>query len=164
MIGQEIYRLPSEAEWEYAARAGTQTAFSFGNDASELSNYGWFGNNSKSQTQPGGQLKPNTWGLYDMHGNVWEWCQDWYDPEYYSKSPQENPQGPPIGNFRMLRGGAWGLNSLVCRSANRNWSSQDDRSSNVGFRVIAGSMAYPLQPEPISDPKIEITAPYGVLF
>ncbi|MCP4289411.1 MAG: formylglycine-generating enzyme family protein, partial [Gammaproteobacteria bacterium] len=117
--GKEMYRLPTEAEWEYAARAGTSTIFYFGDDAGMLSDYAWYRSNSGGTTHPAGQLKPNAWGLYDMHGNVWEWCQDWYDSEYYSKSPKENPQGPSSGKYRVLRGGSWANYPNDCRSATR---------------------------------------------
>jgi len=131
----KTYRLPTEAEWEYACRAGTTTRFSFGDSDSGLDGYAWYSNNSGSKTHPVGQKNPNAFGLYDMHGNVWEWCQDWYGRSYYSNSPAVDPQGPDSGKARMLCGGSWGYNPWFCRSASRDWSSPDYRSSNLGFRV-----------------------------
>ncbi len=96
------YRLPTEAEWEYACRAGTT-----GDYAGNLYEMAWYENNSGNQTHPVGQKKPNAWGLYDMHGNVWEWCADWYDSDYYRNSPTTDPQGPSTGSSRVHRGGVW---------------------------------------------------------
>ncbi len=132
---EERYRLPSEAEWEYAARAGTETLFCFGNEAEKLSEYAWYDNNSDGQTHPVGTRRPNAWGLYDMHGNVWEWCQDWYDSTYYSKSPSKNPHRPSSGNFRVLRGGSWYIYPWYCRSAFRLNRSSDVWYRDIGFRI-----------------------------
>ena len=113
------YRLPTEAEWEYACRAGTKTAYSFGDSPSQLKDYAWFKDNSGSKPHPVAQKKPNLWGLYDMHGNVWEWCNDFYKVDYYQESPQENPKGPKTGETKVVRGGAWKFSADSCRSGYR---------------------------------------------
>ena len=152
-----VYRLPTEAEWEYACRAGTTTMYSFGDDESQLDNYAWYRGNSGCSpgilsafptfggtTYPVGKKKPNPWGLYDMHGNVCEWCQDWYGP-YGSKKVVTDPTGPARGAYRVLRGGAFDNARDSIRSAYRNTlhhlpgvrnaARPDDCSRNVGFRV-----------------------------
>jgi formylglycine-generating enzyme required for sulfatase activity len=113
------YRLPTEAEWEYACRAGTQTAYSFGDDASKLKNYAWFKDNAGDKPHPVAQKPANPWGLYDMHGNVWEWCNDFYKVDYYQQSPKENPRGPKTGDMKVVRGGAWKFSAECCRSGYR---------------------------------------------
>jgi len=130
------YRLPTEAEWEYAARAGSESAYSFGPDTHMLSQYAWYRKNSGGKTHPVGQLNPNAWGLYDMHGNVHEWCQDWFDRNYYSHSPANDPSGPSTGLAKALRGGDWGSQDWYCRCASRSLSSPDRRSNRLGFRLI----------------------------
>ena len=114
------YRLPTEAEWEYACRAGTTTRFYFGEAAEGLKSYGWFDGNSQSTPHPAGQRKPNGWGLYDMSGNVWEWCNDFYGAKYFRSSPSDNPRGPQQGEKRVLRGGAWSSSADNCTSWVRN--------------------------------------------
>jgi len=113
------YRLPTEAEWEYACRAGTKTPYSFGKDPAALRDYAWFKDDSDADTHPVGQKKPNAWGLYDMHGNVAEWCNDFYGQAYYQGSPQDNPRGPASGEERVLRGGSWRGTAESCRSSAR---------------------------------------------
>ena len=129
-----VYRLPTEAEWEYCCRAGSQSAFYFGDNEAELDDYAWYEKNSNGQTHPVGQKKPNAWGLYDMHGNVYEWCQNWYD-DYPSKVVCD-PQGPPKGVYRVYRGGGWYLEARYARSAFRNGYSPDFRYSALGFRLV----------------------------
>jgi formylglycine-generating enzyme required for sulfatase activity len=131
------YRLPTEAEWEYACRAGSTTGFCFGDDESKLGEYAWYYENSDNKTHPVSQKKPNAWGLYDMHGNVWEWCYDWYDS--YRNSPAEDPQGPASGQNRVLRGGSWSGNEGNCRSADRVAAATWNRGENVGFRIARSS-------------------------
>ncbi len=125
------YRLPTEAEWEYACRAGTKTPYFFGNDMSKLQNYAWFDNNSGKKPRPVGQKQPNPWGLHDMYGNVWEWCNDFYQVDYYQESPEENPKGPKTGDTRVVRGGAWKFSAENCRSGYRY--NEDPAYSDVCF-------------------------------
>jgi formylglycine-generating enzyme required for sulfatase activity len=132
-----MYRLPTEAQWEYAARAGSTSTFCFGTQRSDLSEYAWYGKNSDGETHPVGLLSPNGWGIYDMHGNVHEWCSDWFDRNYYAGSPAVNPAGPENGLARSLRGGDWGSEDWYCRCAIRSLSSPDRRSPRVGFRVVS---------------------------
>jgi formylglycine-generating enzyme required for sulfatase activity len=142
-----LYRLPTEAEWEYAARAGTVTDYD-----SDLDTF-WDGQNSGGETHPVGQKKPNAWGLYDMLGNVWEWCQDWYDPHYYAKSPIADPQGPPSGmpitkkegllvpskqTVRVLRGGSFESSPFYVFVTTRVQPAADVYRSphGIGFRCV----------------------------
>lgn len=127
------YRLPTEAEWEYACRARAETAFSFGDEVAKLGEYGWYRDNSEDKTRPGGKKKPNTWGLYDMHGNVYEWCQDWYG-DYPSKSVVD-PMGPTEGKKRVMRSGSWYDIARDLRSAYRHQGLPGARSKDIGFRV-----------------------------
>ena len=113
------YRLPTEAEWEYACRAGSTGRYCYGDGPGTLPQYAWFDPQSGGKTRPVGQKAPNRWGLYDMHGNVWQWCNDFYGEKYYSESPKENPKGPQVGGTRVLRGGAWDSNAEKCRAAYR---------------------------------------------
>jgi formylglycine-generating enzyme required for sulfatase activity len=129
-----IYRLPTEAEWEYACRAGmAQTAYHFG---SRLRNeIARFNGNDGSHPLPVGSSAANLFGLYDMHGNVWEWCADWYLEDYYTRTPEQNPSGPPNGSRRVLRGGGWSTPASLCRSAIRGNNTEDARHNYNGFRV-----------------------------
>jgi formylglycine-generating enzyme required for sulfatase activity len=114
------YRLPTEAEWEYACRAGATNSYFFSDRPEELKGYAWFEVNSESKPHPVLQKKPNAWGLYDMAGNVWEWCNDFYATKYYRSSPVDNPRGPAEGEKRVLRGGAWSSSAENCTSFVRN--------------------------------------------
>ena len=135
------YRLPTEAEWEFACRAETTTAYSFGNDESQLGDYTWYVKNAEDVGQECahivGQKTPNPWGLYDMHGNVYEWCRDWYG-EYPSGSVTD-PVGPSSGRGRVNRGGCWLDDAWFCRSAYRFWSTPSYRDGSLGFRVLRSS-------------------------
>ncbi len=113
------YRLPTEAEWEFACRAGSTTRFCFGDEENRLGEYAWHDGNSGGRTHPGGRKKANAWGFYDMHGNVWEWCADRYAKDYFGRSPRLDPPGPSSGRYRVLRGGSWGWETSLCRSASR---------------------------------------------
>ena len=113
------YRLPTEAEWEYACRAGTTTAFFFGDTPAKLGEYAWYDKNSGGHPRPVGQKQPNPWGLYDLSGNVWEWCNDFYQVDYYLQAPRENPRGPEKGETKVVRGGAWRFSAESCRSGYR---------------------------------------------
>lgn len=126
--------LPTEAQWEYACRAGTDTRFSFGEDNQSLVSYCWYKTNSNQQSHPVALKKPNAWGLYDMHGNVQEWCSDRFDDPYYSHSLSIDPEGPSI--LRIVRGGSHAHTGDFCRSASRRGSSSDNRNGVIGFRVV----------------------------
>ena len=127
-------RLPTEAEWEYAARAGTRTKYYWGNEMD--SSYAWYDKNSNQRTHPVAQKRPNRFGLADMSGNVWEWCADWYESTYYQKNVLDNPKGPDTGQYRVMRGGSWGYGSYSLRCACRNWGYPASRSYFVGFRCV----------------------------
>jgi formylglycine-generating enzyme required for sulfatase activity len=133
--GVEGYRLPTEAEWEYACRAGSQTRFSFGDAPASLGQYAWYFSNSGNKTHPVAQKRPNAWGLYDMHGNVWEWCEDWYEANYYANSPGADPLAPPQASDRVIRGGGWSINPQVGRAANRGGLAPGYRYEYLGFRA-----------------------------
>ncbi len=134
------YRLPSEAEWEYACRAATTTRYSFGDQEDQLSEYAWFEDNSDSHAHPVGAKKPNAWGLYDMHGNVWEWCQDWFGESYYEEMVDSNPKGPDRGSNRVYRGGSWNFDARDCRSAYRPGDDPGNRNGYLGFRLARRSV------------------------
>ncbi len=138
------YRLPTEAEWEYAARGGTTTEYSFGDDESKLGEYAWFSRNAGGQTHPVGQKKPNPFGLHDMHGNVWEWVEDpWH--ENYKGAPTDGSVWLTEGNNarRVLRGGSWFDYFNLLRSANRSIVNPDYRTYTYGFRVVVGAQTQP---------------------
>jgi formylglycine-generating enzyme required for sulfatase activity len=135
------YRLPTEAEWEYACRAGVDTDYSFGSDSRRLGDHAWFADNSGKKTHPVGEKKPNAWGLFDMHGNVAEWCNDIYDKDYYRTSPAENPHGPADGKEYVLRGGAWKSAAEALRSSSRlaespGFSDACLARDAIGFRCV----------------------------
>ena len=136
---EATYRLATEAEWEYACRAGSKTAFYFGDKEllAEYANSGQKGRDDGfAKTAPIGKFRPNAFGLYDMHGNVWEWCLDWFAPVHHSESKMDDPKGPSEGKFRVRRGGSWINDWESCRSAKRSKSKPETRNSNLGFRVV----------------------------
>jgi eukaryotic-like serine/threonine-protein kinase len=129
------YTLPTEAQWKYACRAGTTTAFSCGDDQDALDQCAWYRANSGEKTRAVGQLEPNAWALHDMHGNVWEWCADWDAPDYYTDAPPIDPPGAFTGSTKIFRGGSWGHPSCSHRSAFRRGLSPDFRYQSLGFRL-----------------------------
>ncbi len=141
------YRLPTEAEWEHSCRAGKAgSRYCFGDDEAQLEEYAWYATNAGARprfgqhpgvgTHPVGKKKPNAWGLYGMHGNAWEWCQDNYDPDYYKNSPVKDPPGPSAGGGRVARGGSYPFGPVYCRSAFRGYVAPDSRHGHGGFRVL----------------------------
>jgi formylglycine-generating enzyme required for sulfatase activity len=141
-----VVRLPTEAEWEYACRAGGASRFHAGDRESELAKCGWYYGNAGGSTHPVGRLAPNAWGLHDMHGNVWEWCSDYFHPEYYAQSPEKDPTGPAKGRNRVERGGSWVDLPPACRSSYRASNSPDPGFAHraLGFRVVVET---PQRPE-----------------
>ena len=140
-----VYRLPTEAEWEYACRAGSKTAYLFDDEEGLLPEYGWFNRNSSNRTHSVGLLEPNAWGLYDMHGNAWEWCSDRYGE--YPKGAVSDPTGPKVGSYRVYRGGSWFSAAANCRSACRGRFDPSDRINFNGFRVSLTSSGISQSPE-----------------
>lgn len=131
------YRLPTEAEWEYAARSGRKSEKWAGtSNESALGDYAWYSRNAGSKTQVVGRKKPNDLGIYDMTGNVWEWCADLYGEKYYSKSPRDNPKGPSSGSSRVTRGGSWCNGAGNARALHRNFVEPDHRNTFIGFRIV----------------------------
>jgi formylglycine-generating enzyme required for sulfatase activity len=133
--GEGSFRLPTEAEWEWACRAGTRTRFCSGDADDALADYAWSDANAGGTTHPVGEKKPNAWGLHDLHGNVWEWCRDWYGEYAGDRMPTQDPAGPATGSVRVLRGGSWNTFPRPCRSANR-WFDPDARGFFIGLRVL----------------------------
>jgi formylglycine-generating enzyme required for sulfatase activity len=175
-FGADGYRLPTEAEWEYACRAGGAGRYSFGDDESELPSYAWLKPHSQGKPHPVGQKRPNRWGLYDMHGNVWQWCQDWYGADYYTQAPTQDPRGPPAGKMRVLRGGAWDSSPGQCRAAYRHkefpvYSDACFGADSYGFRrarkagtadkttVVAKAKDPPVPPPKTTDKPAPAPAP-----
>jgi formylglycine-generating enzyme required for sulfatase activity len=139
-LENRTYRLPTEAEWEYACRAGTSTIFHFGNATSDMPGYGWITDNAYSAGEAFAHYvarqKPNAWGLYDMHGNAWEWCADWYGADYYRVSPMDSPVGPADGENRVIRGGSWRASNTHARSTFRFGLDPARAENDLGFRVV----------------------------
>lgn len=135
------YRLPTEAEWEYACRAGTTNFYSFGDAVTEAGQYAWTSENSDSMTHPVGQKQANPWGLHDIHGNVWEWCLDWFAP--YPAADLTDPVGPADGKFKVFRGGGWNNEIPFARSANRFMMSPTNGIHFVGLRVALAARTEP---------------------
>ncbi len=153
----KTYRLPTEAEWEYACRAGTTTRFSFGDSDASLGDYAWFRSWATSgYSRSVGQKKPNPCGLYDMHGNVWEWCSDWYKDDYYAEAPSDEPKGPSSGERRCLRGGSWLNNLSNLRCSYREGALPGIRNSLVGFRVVRANQEKTSREEAPSHPETSV--------
>jgi formylglycine-generating enzyme required for sulfatase activity len=135
---RRVYRLPTEAEWEYSCRAGTTARWYSGDDEERLVTAAWFRENSDYLTHRVGEKTPNAWGLYDIQGNVSQWCSDWFSPDYYKQSPTSNPIGPSTGSHRVVRGGSFSYSPSLCRSAYRTFASPAYRVYLIGFRVVVG--------------------------
>lgn len=129
------FRLPTEAEWEYACRAGSTTEFYFGDDITQSPSFGWTWENARFLTRVSGLLQPNAWGLYDMSGNVWEWCSDYYDPDFYAEMREDDPFGPMWSAYRVARGGSWYNAAHEARSANRFGFVPNSTYNTIGFRI-----------------------------
>jgi hypothetical protein len=140
-----MFDFPTEAQWEYACRAGSTAAYCYGDNEKELTQYAWYEDNSNDRPHPVGEKKPNAWELYDMHGNVWEWCSDWRGS--YSSEPVTDPVGPTSGSNRVHRGGSWDYGAASCRSADRYGFGPSFRLHNLGFRVALSSSGIPQSPE-----------------
>ena len=135
-VSGKTYVLPTEAQWEYAARGGKKNQGCKYSGSSEMSDVAWYWNNSNKQTHPVKQKQPNELGLYDMSGNVWEWCSDWYGANYYSSGPNSNPTGPSSGRYRVVRGGGWNDFAGSCRVSHRDFYTSSYRFGYYGFRVV----------------------------
>ncbi len=141
-IGEdEVIRLPSEAEWEYACRAGTSTRWSFGDKFEDLKDHAWFTGNAKGEDPPVGKKKPNPWGLYDMHGYVWEWCADAWSPTHEGAAGDGSPRVSETAKERVLRGGSWGDKADLTRSATRSAAKVDYKDDRIGFRCVKAKEA-----------------------
>ncbi|MDP6545163.1 MAG: formylglycine-generating enzyme family protein [Phycisphaerae bacterium] len=152
--------LPTEAQWEYACRAGTTTPYVFGDNVKLLGDYAWYSSTAGGRTHPVAQKKPNAFGLYDMYGNLWEWCSDRYATSYKNAKPV-NPKGPVTGPYRVMRGGSWNYAPNACRSAFRGWGKPDLRYNYVGFRVVIDARRIPrsllrTKPKPKPKPKPKV--------
>jgi formylglycine-generating enzyme required for sulfatase activity len=133
--GTGKFQLPTEAQWEYACRAGSKTKYFFGNDETRLGDYAWYDRNSGNTTHSVGAKKPNAWGLYDMHGNVFEWCPDWWQDGYYYEMPVDDPTGAATGRGRVCRGGGWNSTARWCRSSSRDGEPPGYGDPSLGLRV-----------------------------
>lgn len=131
------YRLPTEAEWEYAARGGNRSSGTLYSGSDSLGAVAWYDANSGEQTHPAGQKHPNVLGLCDMSGNVWEWCSDWFDRDYYKYSPSNSPSGPDSSTYRVIRGGSLTNDAVSCRVSYRDHFNPDARFNNFGFRLVS---------------------------
>ena len=140
------YRLPTEAEWEYACLAGSTNRYSFSEEPGEPEKYAWTGENADAATHPIGLKLPNAWGLHDMHGNVWEWCSDWFEP--YPPRPLTDPIGPVSGKYKVFKGGGWNQDVEFARSANRFMMSPSNGIHFVGFRLALGTIHLSSRPSP----------------
>lgn len=134
-ITGEHFRLPTEAEWEFAARGGNESKGCRYADSNDLDEVAWYIDNSNSPTSQVATKQPNELGLYDMSGNVWEWCADWYDEDYYKTSPEVDPQGPALGLIRVLRGGSWDYVARSCRLSCRGWDFPEGWIDDYGLRL-----------------------------
>jgi formylglycine-generating enzyme required for sulfatase activity len=165
MSGGKGFRLPTEAEWEYACRAGRSSDFGFDGGERELPGYAWFDQNSGQRTHPVGEAKANGFGLHDMHGNVWEWCGDGYEADYYDRSAQVAPLGPSQTAAQVIRGGGWNGIAESCRSAYRVWGAPVVRRSGLGFRIALGrqeperTLTYRKSEVKPAEPRIEVVPP-----
>jgi formylglycine-generating enzyme required for sulfatase activity len=144
LVNQWRFGLPTEAKWEYACRAGTTTSWSFGNSDTIINDHAWSVSNAQAKTHPVGQLKPNPFSLYDMHGNVWEWCQDWQGS--YLPGEGTDPAGPPKGSLRVFRGGGWDRDAAFYRTASRNGNAPTFRFDSLGFRLALSFVGVPDKP------------------
>jgi formylglycine-generating enzyme required for sulfatase activity len=148
------YRLPTEAEWEYACRAGSTNLFSFGDDASVADQYAWTAENCDATTHPVGLKRANAWGLFDTHGNVWEWCSDWFEP--YPAAPLTDPVGPATSKYKLFKGGGWNQDVEYARASSRFMMSPSNGIHFVGFRMALSPVHSGLSqpPQSIQPPKL----------